>query len=234
MHRLPRRVVYCQYRSTLRAQSHKRFSSSSSSSSLATKPVGNETKEDQGASTIRNGREISLFGPKDLRVPLPGNVGVVPIDFGVTPVAPERPKACDVLSRETNSDRYHNILAQFLSPPEELLNEAFGGVPGPPTILECIAQDCPDLMKKDFQDLFPARNIFGDPLTVITLTQKTDNDMTYWSEDVDIEREELTVCDDSPEDMQSPARGRVLGRLHRSMQWKAVTGALHQCNTPGN
>lgn len=192
MHRLPRRVVYCQYRSSLKAQSHKRFSSSSSSSSLATKPVGNETKEDQGASTIRNGREISLFGPKDLRVPLPGNVGVVPIDFGVTPVAPERPKTCDVLSRETNSDRYHNILAQFLSPPEELLSEAFGGVPGPPTVLECNAQDCPDLLKKDFQDLFPARNIFGDPLTVITLTQKTENDMTYWSEDVDVEREELT------------------------------------------
>ncbi|KAH7964756.1 hypothetical protein HPB49_001185 [Dermacentor silvarum] len=192
MHRLPRRVVYCQYRSSLKVQSHKRFSSSSSSSSLATKPVGNETKEDQGASTIRNGREISLFGPKDLRVPLPGNVGVVPIDFGVTPVAPERPKTCDVLSRETNSDRYHNILAQFLSPPEELLSEAFGGVPGPPTVLECNAQDCPDLLKKDFQDLFPARNIFGDPLTVITLTQKTENDMTYWSEDVDVEREELT------------------------------------------
>lgn len=193
MHRLPRSAVYRQYRSSLRVQNHKRFSSSSSSSSFATKTVGNETNEDQGTQTIRSGREISLFGPRDLRVPLPGNVGVVPVDFGSNAPEPQPPpQACDVLSAETSCERYQNILAQFLSPPEELLSEAFGGVPGPPTVLECAAQDCPDLLKRDFQDLFPARNILGDPLTVITLTQKTENDMTYWSEDVDIEREELT------------------------------------------
>lgn len=30
----------------------------------------------------------------------------------------------------------------------QLLNEAFNGVPGPPSVLECTAQECPDLMKK--------------------------------------------------------------------------------------
>lgn len=192
MHRLSHGVVYRQYRLSLRAQSLQRFSSNSSSSSVATGPVGNDTKDGQGTSTVQNEREIFLFGPKDLRAPLPGNVGVVPLDFGTKPVQPVAPKTCDVLSRETSRERHHNILAQFLSPPEELLNEAFSGVPGPPNVLECTAQDCPDLMKKDFQDLFPGRDIRNDSLTVITLTHKTENDMTCWSEDVEIEREELT------------------------------------------
>lgn len=191
MHRLPHGVLYRQYRSSLRVQSLKRFSSNSSSA-IATDQVGNDTKEDQGANMVQMEREISLLGPKDLRVPLPGNVGIVPPDFGEAPAALRTPKTWDVLSKEMSRERYHNILAQFLSPPEELLNEAFNGVPGPPGVLECTAQECPDLMKKDFQDLFPMRDIRSDSLTVITLTHKTENDMSYWSEDVDIEREELT------------------------------------------
>lgn len=191
MHRLPHGVLYRQYRSSLRVQSLKRFSSNSSSA-IATDQVGNDTKEDQGANMVQMEREISLLGPKDLRVPLPGNVGIVPPDFGEAPAALRTPKTWDVLSKEMSRERYHNILAQFLSPPEELLNEAFNGVPGPPSVLECTAQECPDLMKKDFQDLFPMRDIRSDSLTVITLTHKTENDMSYWSEDIDIEREELT------------------------------------------
>lgn len=46
----------------------------------------------------------------------------------------------------------------------------------------------------DFADLFPNRDVTSGPLTVVSLTQKTKNDMTGWSELVEIEREELIAC----------------------------------------
>jgi len=45
----------------------------------------------------------------------------------------------------------------------------------------------------EFQDLFPDRQLTGseDQLTVISLSQRTQNDMTSWNEDVEDERENL-------------------------------------------
>jgi len=50
----------------------------------------------------------------------------------------------------------------------------------------------------DFQDLFPDRDLSHidasdntDHLTVITLSQRTQNDMTSWNDDVEQERENL-------------------------------------------
>lgn len=58
-------------------------------------------------------------------------------------------------------------------------------------LLECVAQDCPSIMRKDFQDLFPDRDLSKDNFTIITLSQKTENDMTAWNETVEEERELL-------------------------------------------
>lgn len=44
----------------------------------------------------------------------------------------------------------------------------------------------------EFKDLFPDRNLSDELLTVITISQKTVNDMSTWSEVVVQEREELT------------------------------------------
>ncbi len=43
----------------------------------------------------------------------------------------------------------------------------------------------------DFQELFPGRNLSAGPLTVITVSQKTNNDMSGWNPAVDEEREHL-------------------------------------------
>jgi len=61
--------------------------------------------------------------------------------------------------------------------------------------LECIAQQCPITLRREFQELFPDRTdekslTCGD-LTVITLSQHTKNDMSGWSESVEAEREDL-------------------------------------------
>jgi len=45
----------------------------------------------------------------------------------------------------------------------------------------------------EFQDLFPdrAKVTDGDHMTVISLSQRTQNDMTSWDDDVEQERENL-------------------------------------------
>uniref|UniRef100_A0A8C5U7E2 MMAD protein n=1 Tax=Malurus cyaneus samueli TaxID=2593467 RepID=A0A8C5U7E2_9PASS len=42
--------------------------------------------------------------------------------------------------------------------------------------VECAVQACPELLRKDFESLFPEVN--SNRLTVLTVTQKTKNDMT--------------------------------------------------------
>jgi len=58
-------------------------------------------------------------------------------------------------------------------------------------LLECRFFECPTLLKRDFNSLFPAMDFSNSNFTVVTLCQKTVNDMTGWSEDVEAEREEL-------------------------------------------
>lgn len=57
--------------------------------------------------------------------------------------------------------------------------------------LECVAQSCPTLLRKDFSELFPDRNIMEGNFTVITVSQKTENDMATYNKDVIKERKEL-------------------------------------------
>lgn len=169
-------------------------------------------------------REISLFGPRDLRAPLPGNVGLFPelrrervtctqdLDsinqqsssgdhFFVTRGQEgqdkgqrrnARPGQCDLLSAELNADRQARILDQLLYPTvyeETEEDNSFDKMPAK-DILECVAHECPELLCKDFQELFPGRNL-GRRTTVITVCQKSKSDMSAWSPDMELEREEM-------------------------------------------
>jgi Methylmalonic aciduria and homocystinuria type D protein len=61
--------------------------------------------------------------------------------------------------------------------------------------LECVAHECPQLLINDFRDLFPStcrvRPEILKRLTVITLCQKTKNDQSAWTSDLEDERDEL-------------------------------------------
>ena len=43
----------------------------------------------------------------------------------------------------------------------------------------------------DFQELFPSKDMLSSHLTIITISNKTNNDMTGWSIEVEEEREQL-------------------------------------------
>ncbi|KAK4302366.1 hypothetical protein Pmani_025551 [Petrolisthes manimaculis] len=145
-----------------------------------------------------------IFGPSDQRLPLPGNVGLVqqllPINPGtltsISPVTSKTQTTSNLLAQQINENQQLQALDQC----------SFNGVvtitedttqnmsPNPSDILECKAQLCPDLVKKDFLDLFPGRNLRDGPLAVVTLSQKTQHDMSAWTEEMELEREELLEC----------------------------------------
>ncbi|CAF95981.1 unnamed protein product, partial [Tetraodon nigroviridis] len=55
--------------------------------------------------------------------------------------------------------------------------------------VECAVQFCPDQLRDDFRCIFPEAPSSG--MTVVTVTQKTQNDMTSWSCAVEQEREQM-------------------------------------------
>ncbi|KAL8578616.1 hypothetical protein ACOMHN_007074 [Nucella lapillus] len=135
----------------------------------------------------------------DRRFPLPGNIGVI-----------RESKAQPGSSIGTDADhsfsdpvitlppqpeeRHFGVLAHYLTHSKQLDIKDYvpeEPIPRPSDMMECAAYDCPQILRKDFADLFPDRNTMEGPFTVITLSQHTENDMTMWSMEVESEREEL-------------------------------------------
>lgn len=63
-------------------------------------------------------------------------------------------------------------------------------VPSSIDCLECVAHECSQLFIREFQDLFPGHSL-DKGLTIVTLSQKTINDMSAWTSKVEEERDLL-------------------------------------------
>ncbi|XP_067843268.1 metabolism of cobalamin associated Db isoform X2 [Heptranchias perlo] len=152
---------------------------------------------DQGLQTIWPDDKMGPFGPQDQRFQLPGNIGFDSHINGITNQKriPMRRILPDVLTEPLTSEKHEFILAQFVN--EFQGNEA---EPEPQQVttaenyfenakVECAIQTCPELLRKDFQSMFPEAPVAG--FTVLTVTQRSINDMTIWNEAVEVEREQL-------------------------------------------
>ncbi|XP_069081320.1 cobalamin trafficking protein CblD isoform X2 [Pleurodeles waltl] len=137
------------------------------------------------------------FGPQDQRFQLPGNVG---FDSHVNGTASQKRRQGhkylpDILTEPTAGERHEFIMAQYVNEfqgsdvpvRQQRINNVAAYFEN--AKVECAIQSCPELLRKDFESMFPE---FPDNnLMVLTVTQKTENDMTIWSEEVESEREML-------------------------------------------
>ena len=57
--------------------------------------------------------------------------------------------------------------------------------------VECVVQECPPFLFGGLMQLFPGVTLSSDELTIITISERTNHDMTSWSHDMEEEREEL-------------------------------------------
>ncbi|ELU06358.1 hypothetical protein CAPTEDRAFT_158712 [Capitella teleta] len=137
---------------------------------------------------------LGVLSPQDPRFPLPGTSGPDPCFMKEEKV--QSTAEPDVLTEPMPAERRGDLLQQYMDMAEksdvspEMFEAAKLG-------LECVAQELPELLRKDFQDLFPEQDFRSRNLTVITLSQHTENNMTMWSPEVEEEREvmlENFVC----------------------------------------
>lgn len=137
--------------------------------------------------------QLGQMEPHNNQFPMPGMVGPIPQKQHITFKPPTLTEP-DLLTNELPADRHLSVLQQFarIIQEQEDEGEAVGSIVNSPlAVLECVVQACPQLIRKDFQDLFPERDLSVGQLTVITLSQHTVNDMSGWSQEVEEEREEL-------------------------------------------
>ncbi|XP_041478755.1 cobalamin trafficking protein CblD-like [Lytechinus variegatus] len=198
MAKLISRTGFLSYTSGLSAfraaiiQGHRTFSES-------TKHKQNNGEDNSGRTpyTLWPDAKLGPLAPQDPRFPLPGNVG---LGLKLQPPQSEIPSPSagpDVLTHPLPSDRHAIVWAYYVQAVSEAqsdseIKEAYNALRNHPTALECIAQACPDSLRKGFSELFPSSDIGSDAsLTVVTMCQRTQHDMSTWSSDVEEEREEL-------------------------------------------
>jgi hypothetical protein len=117
---------------------------------------------------------VELSKP-DWRFPLPGNVGLV--------------SSVSLSKYGGHCDINSSVLHSFTEPNSQ--PAAAAGELVAVDSLEYVAQELTLSVRKDFQEMFPDRDLEKEELTVITLSQRTQNDMTSWSDAVETEREQL-------------------------------------------
>ncbi|XP_077176216.1 cobalamin trafficking protein CblD isoform X2 [Paroedura picta] len=136
------------------------------------------------------------FGPQDQRFQLPGNIG---FDCHLNGTASQKTmqvhkRLPDILVEPLASERHEFVMAQQINEfqstgvaHKQEVNNAKAYFET--AKVECAIQTCPELLRKDFESMFP--EVTSNNLTILTVTQKTANDMTSWSEEVESERESL-------------------------------------------
>ncbi|XP_062354630.1 cobalamin trafficking protein CblD isoform X2 [Cinclus cinclus] len=137
------------------------------------------------------------FGPQDQRFQLPGNIG---FDCHLHGTASQKKSQTsqslpDILAEPSASERHEFVMAQYINEfqgsdgaqRKQQINNAETYFEN--AKVECAVQSCPELLRKDLQSLFP--EVSCRYLTVLTVTQKSRNDMSVWSQEVQDERELL-------------------------------------------
>ncbi|XP_073236866.1 cobalamin trafficking protein CblD-like isoform X2 [Porites lutea] len=150
-----------------------------------------------GAQTNWPDSRLGPFAPKDPCFPLPGNLGVdlahLPQPAPKNSEVQRRSVAEVLLDMESEDVRKAVIMDTYMkdiaeenyeatSQPQK--NHAAGSV-------ECSVQQVPDFLHNGFMELFPDIGVHTGQLTVVSISQRTENDMSGWSPDVEDERDNL-------------------------------------------
>ncbi|XP_054064503.1 cobalamin trafficking protein CblD [Rissa tridactyla] len=177
-----------------RVANPKAFSTAGSSGS--DEPHVAATPPDLCPRTVWPDEVMGPFGPQDQRFQLPGNIG---FDCHLNGTASQKKSQVskslpDILAEPSASERHEFVMAQYINefqgadvPQKQQINSAETYFEN--AKVECAVQACPELLRKDFESMFPEVN--ANRLTILTVTQKTKNDMTVWSQEVEDEREML-------------------------------------------
>ncbi|CAI4230623.1 unnamed protein product [Auanema sp. JU1783] len=141
----------------------------------------------------QSARPNSLLGPADKQFPFPGDVSHKSAleEVGSQPemsILSDTRHSINSLVSANRVDADATYLNELRINALEEAQERAGDWP-----IELSLQECPRLLKKDLKFLFPDLKLDKVAVSVLNLTQKTENDMASWSKDMEEEREVLTA-----------------------------------------
>jgi len=168
---------------------------------------------DRPGSTIWPDPNLGCLGAKDKRFCMPGHVGLEErsLDPEIEGSSLEElqadkkaadeelafwKKLCDTPSnfqRQIDVLKHHDAVEQFKEEEMAALDKSLKKLlnANDTDTLECTAQSCPELLRRELTGLFKSVSLTNGPLTVITICNKTKNDMSGWSAEVEGERDLL-------------------------------------------
>ena len=159
----------------------------------------------------RTASELNLFGPHDLRAPLNGNIGL-----GSEAILFEAKTLVNIIRKTTSIERINNLSQKGLNSNaidiesldtgsdekrfqklfrilkyQKLFPQEMSSATESTDFMAFNAHDLPFKVIKKFEALFTTsnRSKFNNGLTALTLTKKTANDMSGYSQEVELERE---------------------------------------------
>ncbi|KAF8382813.1 hypothetical protein PRIPAC_71955, partial [Pristionchus pacificus] len=140
-------------------------------------------------------RQNALLGPS-AAFPLPGDVSLsaaTTTALGASPrAAPKEPNApLSALPSHSLSDL--TAYPTILSSPQKAQENYLAEFAPSDLAVEMVAQECPKLMQRDLNRLFPGMNIAASNVTVLNLAQQTEYDQKAWSPEMETERDTLTA-----------------------------------------
>lgn len=152
-----------------------------------------------GAGTQSNWPDVRLgpFAPKDPNFPLPGNVGIdlaqLPQPATTDNELHRRTVAEALLDLESEDVRKAVVIDTYMRNIAEQNNEETSQMQKNSAVgsVECSVQQVPGFLHHGFMELFPDIGVHMGQLTVVNISQRTENDMSAWSPDVEDERENL-------------------------------------------
>eukprot|EP00092_Neocalanus_flemingeri_P025580 GFUD01027732.1.p1 GENE.GFUD01027732.1~~GFUD01027732.1.p1 ORF type:complete len:309 (-),score=86.41 GFUD01027732.1:567-1493(-) len=147
--------------------------------------------------------QLGVVARKDKNFNLPGNIGANPTGSLDQLQIPPPSKQPDILSTPTVKESQVHALYNandfirytagsdrdvFASP--RMLRD-FPSLPSN-EMMDLKVHTAPTLLRKELGDLFPEEDLTAGPLSIITMSILTEQDMSTWSEEVEAEREKLT------------------------------------------
>ncbi|XP_029386297.1 methylmalonic aciduria and homocystinuria type D homolog, mitochondrial-like isoform X1 [Echeneis naucrates] len=164
------------------------FAGSADESHVALNPL------QMGLQTVWPDDDMELFRLQNQCCQLPDNVGFDCHLEGPADQAPslEHKEPHDVLLSPFTTESHEQVLPHLVRALKNDPNSSCGvGTRwcfDSPSV-ECVVQLCPELLQRDFKSMFP--DAPPTDMTVMTVTQRTHNDMTAWSAEVAWEREQM-------------------------------------------
>uniref|UniRef100_H2ZNL9 Methylmalonic aciduria and homocystinuria type D protein, mitochondrial n=1 Tax=Ciona savignyi TaxID=51511 RepID=H2ZNL9_CIOSA len=156
--------------------------------------------ESQDTTRVWPDELMGPISPQDKRFPLPGNIGV-----SQSQANQEQPRFVlrmpDILEDSTQSDKQLSIVSQLIAESDYLDESSEMSSDGENitdsiirkylenATVELAIQPCPKVLYKEFRSIF--LEMPKQEISVLTITQKTEHEMSMWSQEVEEEREKL-------------------------------------------